>query len=196
MDYLKVWTNFREVMEPLNFEEKGRLFESMLIYAESGQEPESLEGNERFVWPTAKRDIDMAVQFRETKRQNGSKGGRPKTKENQEEPNETKENQEEPNETLKKRKEKKGTETKGNSSSINIVPLKRFVPPTVEEIKAYCDERGSYWIDPEHFVDYYEARGWILSNGKKMVDWKATVRTWEKNEKERQKQKTADDLPF
>lgn len=196
MDYLKVWTNFREVMEPLNFEEKGRLFESMLIYAESGQEPESLEGNERFVWPTAKRDIDMAVQFRETKRQNGSKGGRPKTKENQEEPNETKENKEEPNETLKKRKEKKGKETKGNSSSINIVPLKRFVPPTVEEIKAYCDERGSYWIDPEHFVDYYEARGWILSNGKKMVDWKATVRTWEKNEKERQKQKTADDLPF
>ena len=196
MDYLKVWTNFREVMEPLNFEEKGRLFESMLIYAESGQEPESLEGNERFVWPTAKRDIDMAVQFRETKRQNGSKGGRPKTKENQDEPNETKENQEEPNETLKKRKEKKGKETKGNSSSINIVPLKRFVPPTVEEIKAYCDERGSYWIDPEHFVDYYEARGWILSNGKKMVDWKATVRTWEKNEKERQKQKTADDLPF
>lgn len=196
MDYLKVWTNFREVMEPLNFEEKGRLFESMLIYAESGQEPESLEGNERFVWPTAKRDIDMAVQFRETKRQNGSKGGRPKTKENQDEPNETKENQEEPNKTLKKRKEKKGKETKGNSSSINIVPLKRFVPPTVEEIKAYCDERGSYWIDPEHFVDYYEARGWILSNGKKMVDWKATVRTWEKNEKERQKQKTADDLPF
>lgn len=195
MDYLKVWTNFREVMKPLNFEEKGRLFESMLIYAESGQEPEFLEGNERFVWPTAKRDIDMAVQFRETKRQNGSKGGRPKTKENQEEPNETKKNQEEPNETLKKRKEKKGNENKGNSS-INIIQMKRFVPPTVEEIKAYCDERGVYLIDPEQFIDYYEARGWMLAKNRKMVDWKAAVRTWEKNERDRAKERFAGDIPF
>ena len=83
-----------------------------------------------------------------------------------------------------------------NSSSKNIVTLKRFIPPTVEQIKAYCDERGSYWIDPEHFIDYYEARGWILSNGKKMVDWKAAVRTWEKNERNREKEKTAEELPF
>ena len=197
MEYLKVWTNFREVMEPLNFEEKGRLFESMLVYAESGQEPDDLEGNERFVWPTAKRDIDMAVQFRETKRQNGSKGGRPKTKDNQEEPNETKDNQEEPNETLKKRKEMKRKEKKGNQSE-NIVTLKRFIPPTVEEVKAYCNERGTFWIDPQNFVDYYEARGWMLSNNRKMVDWKAAVRTWEKNERDRQKEKQSEfyDLPL
>ena len=55
-----------------------------------------------------------------------------------------------------------------------------FKPPTLEEVKAYCIERNNN-IDPEYFVDFQEARGWVLSNGKKMKDWKATIRTWERN---------------
>ena len=56
----------------------------------------------------------------------------------------------------------------------------RFTPPTLEEVKAYCIERNNN-IDAEYFIDFQEARGWVLSNGKKMKDWKATIRTWEKN---------------
>lgn len=59
---------------------------------------------------------------------------------------------------------------------------KAFIPPTLDEIKAYCAERGN-GIDPQHFYDYQVSRGWVLSNGKKMADWKATVRTWEQREK-------------
>lgn len=59
----------------------------------------------------------------------------------------------------------------------------RFVKPTVNEVRVYCQENG-YSIDPEHFVDYYEARGWMLNNSK-MKDWKAAVRTWVRNDKER-----------
>ena len=55
-----------------------------------------------------------------------------------------------------------------------------FKPPTLEEVKAYCLERNNN-IDAEYFIDFQEARGWVLSNGKKMKDWKATIRTWEKN---------------
>ena len=55
-----------------------------------------------------------------------------------------------------------------------------FKPPTLEEVKAYCIERNNN-IDAEYFIDFQEARGWVLSNGKKMKDWKATIRTWEKN---------------
>lgn len=55
-----------------------------------------------------------------------------------------------------------------------------FKPPTVEEVKQYCIERNNN-IDAEYFVDFQEARGWVLSNGKKMKDWKATIRTWERN---------------
>lgn len=55
----------------------------------------------------------------------------------------------------------------------------RFVAPTVEEVKAYCDERNN-GIDAQRFVDYYQARGWMT--GKNHIkDWKSCVRTWERN---------------
>lgn len=56
---------------------------------------------------------------------------------------------------------------------------KRFIPPTVEEVKEYCVERRNS-IDPQRFVDYYTANGWMVGRNH-MKDWKATIRTWEKN---------------
>ena len=58
-------------------------------------------------------------------------------------------------------------------------PVKRFVKPTVEEIKAYCSERNNN-VDAETFFDFYESKGWKVGNNP-MKDWKAAVRTWEKN---------------
>ena len=57
---------------------------------------------------------------------------------------------------------------------------KRFVPPTIEEVTEYCNERGNT-IDPQRFIDYYETRGWMVGKNK-MKSWKAAVRTWEGNE--------------
>jgi hypothetical protein len=54
------------------------------------------------------------------------------------------------------------------------------MPPTFEEVAAYCTERTN-GIDPEKFIDHYEANGWVQGRGKPIVDWKAAVRTWEKN---------------
>lgn len=56
---------------------------------------------------------------------------------------------------------------------------RRFVKPTVEEIRAYCEERQN-GIDPEYFYDHYEANGWMAGKNH-MKDWKASVRTWERN---------------
>lgn len=58
---------------------------------------------------------------------------------------------------------------------------KVFVPPTLEEVEAYCRERDNN-IDAEEFFDYYESVGWKVGN-KPMKDWKATVRTWERKQK-------------
>lgn len=60
-------------------------------------------------------------------------------------------------------------------------PRTRFVPPSVEEVRAYCKEKG-YGIDPERFVDYYQANGWVQGKGKPIKDWKACVRTWANSE--------------
>lgn len=59
---------------------------------------------------------------------------------------------------------------------------KRFTPPTIEEVKAYCQERGNN-VDPERFVDFYASKGWKVGNSS-MKDWKASVRTWEKRDNE------------
>ena len=53
---------------------------------------------------------------------------------------------------------------------------KRFVKPTIEEVKAYCDENG-YKVSPERFIDYYESKGWLVGKTP-MKDWKAAVRGW------------------
>lgn len=60
MEYLKIWTSFEEIIEPLNESERGRLFTAMLHYARCEELPE-LKGNERFTWPIAKQAIDRAI---------------------------------------------------------------------------------------------------------------------------------------
>lgn len=60
---------------------------------------------------------------------------------------------------------------------------KKFVKPTIEEIRAYSNEIGA-GIDAEQFFYWYEAKGWMIGKNK-MKDWKAAVRTWKrKNSKE------------
>lgn len=58
---------------------------------------------------------------------------------------------------------------------------KRFVPPTPEEVNTYCRERNN-GIDGSEFCDFYQSKGWLVGKSK-MEDWKAAVRTWEKNRK-------------
>lgn len=58
-------------------------------------------------------------------------------------------------------------------------PRSRFVPPTIDEIKAYCLERKNT-VDAERFFDFYSANGWVQGRGKPIRDWKAAVRTWER----------------
>lgn len=62
---------------------------------------------------------------------------------------------------------------------VNNTKKKRFVKPTVEEVKQYCIERNNC-VNSEQFYDYYESNGWKVGKNS-MKDWKACVRTWERN---------------
>ena len=63
------------------------------------------------------------------------------------------------------------------------VPVsKRFVPPTPEEVNAYCQERHN-GIDGSEFCDFYTSKGWKIGKNP-MKDWKAAVRTWERSRKQ------------
>ena len=79
------------------------------------------------------------------------------------------------------------TDPLGNTNIKEIPNLKEvtsykktraFIKPTVEEVAQYCQERNN-GVDPQHFIDHYEANGWRVGKNP-MKDWRATVRTWER----------------
>jgi hypothetical protein len=61
-------------------------------------------------------------------------------------------------------------------------PRTKFIPPTVEEVRAYCESRGN-GIDPERFVAFYASKGWRIGK-EPMKDWQMAIITWEKRRKE------------
>jgi hypothetical protein len=70
-------------------------------------------------------------------------------------------------------------------NQIEVKPkVQRFIPPTPSEVNSYCKERKN-GIDGEYFCDHYQSRGWKIGKNP-MKDWKAAVRTWEKNQNNRE----------
>lgn len=58
-----------------------------------------------------------------------------------------------------------------------------FTPPTTAEVADYVADRtaqGKPRVDAFAFVDHYTSKGWMIGKNK-MKDWKAAVRTWERN---------------
>jgi len=84
------------------------------------------------------------------------------------------------------------TESESNSYSETRPRAKKFVPPTLEEVQAYCQERGNR-IDAAKFLAYYEAGHWKDSEGKPVKSWKQKIITWEKKDAERGGKKTMQD---
>ena len=73
--------------------------------------------------------------------------------------------------------EDKKEDIKNKKKEIN--KSKRFKKPSVEEIETYCNERNNN-INPNAFYDYYESKDWMIGKNR-MKDWKAAIRTWERN---------------
>lgn len=183
MNYVCLYTSYLESLAPFSDDEIGRMVRAMLTYAATGETP-LFDGNERFIWPTLKAQIDRdeaAYQERcEKNRANGAKGGRPK---NQTVITETERFSEKPKKAKEKEKEKEKEKKKENESIEADKPPTRhlFSPPSVDDVRAYCAEKG-YHVDPERFVDYYTSNGWRVGRNP-MKDWKAAVRSWERKEK-------------
>ena len=145
--YVPVFFDWTEVTEALNDQEKGRLIDAVVLYAQGGEWQQRIQGNERFLFPAFRKQIDRASEISEVRAKAGSEGGKAK-------------------QTEAKESKEKQTETK------------RFQPPTVEEVKEYCESRNN-GVDPEAFVAFYASKGWKVGN-QTMKDWKQAVITWEK----------------
>ncbi len=91
---------------------------------------------------------------------------------------------------IEKREEKDiDTEVREKSES-GTKNSSRFTPPTLEEVKAYCEERKNN-IDPVRWLDYYTTNGFMVGKVH-MKDWRASVRLWERSEGEKPKAEVID----
>ena len=173
LESFNAYHSYLDTMEALNDAECGRLFRALLEYSATGAAPE-LRGNERFVFPGMRSQIDRDIEKYNAKcarnRENGEKGGGHSPPNAPERPR-----------TPPKDKDKDKDKDKVISFPPNGVKENaRAHHPTVEEVAAYCRERGNR-VDAERFVDFYASKGWKVGN-QPMKDWKACVRTWERRE--------------
>lgn len=58
---------------------------------------------------------------------------------------------------------------------------KGFTAPTLDEVRAYCEEKGLS-VDPKAFLDYFTESNWVDSKGNKVRNWKQKLLTWQKYE--------------
>ena len=65
---------------------------------------------------------------------------------------------------------------------------KRFTPPTLDEIKAYCKEKGYTRTNPEAFYAHYDSVGWKVGKNP-MKKWKSALTGWELREGDRWRSK-------
>ena len=167
--------SYYDAIRPLSSEDRLRMYDALMDYAFAGKYPEDLPPLLNGYFVLLKPNIDSSVSKYAASVENGKKGGRPKKKPN-ENPAQT---QRKPSNKPVEKQEKERERELEKEFVAATPPHPRFIPPTVDEIKAYCTGRKNT-VDAERFFDYYSANGWKQGRGKPIVDWKAAVRTWER----------------
>lgn len=170
-DYVCLYHSYLDAMEALGDAERGRLVTAMINHSQR-REIGELSGNERYIWPMIRSQIDRDIEAYTQKCEKNRESGGKRTVANASERQRT---------VANATKEKgKGEEKEEYSPPKSPSERgKRFDPPTVEEVQAYCSERNNS-VDAQTFVDFYASKGWLVGKNP-MKDWKAAVRTWERN---------------
>ena len=153
----------------LTDEEVGRLFRALMRYHATGVADE-VEGRESIAFDFIREDIDRTEAAYKAKCEK-NRNNRLSALNNDRQQSTT---------TVNDRVQKEKEKEKEKEKDKEVIPPRRFTPPTVEQVQAYCKERGNA-VDPQRFVDFYTAKGWRVGN-QPMKDWKAAVRTWERGD--------------
>jgi hypothetical protein len=189
-----LYHDIRTPLELLTDEQRGKLFLALLNYSEYGELPDfdgALLMAFAFIRTSLDRDAEAWAEKRAKRAEAGRSGGLAKVA-NASNASSSKQNVANlavpvsvsvpvpvnvntPNTSV------------GRRTAASPPRAARFTPPTVDEVKTYCVERGSS-VDPEKFVDFYSANGWKQGKNKPIVDWKAAVRTWERSDAQQKAQ--------
>ena len=179
-----LYTDYRRQFDLLTDAELGQLIRAVMDYVETGQPPDLPAGPQMaFAFISAQIDRDMKKYHEvvEKRRVAGSAGGKQKA-------SNAKQNIAGlANASTCKQTVANLPDNVNDNDNVNDIKKKdtkvskekSFIPPTVENVREYCQE-GGYRVDAECFVDFYDSKGWLVGKTK-MKDWKAAVRNWARN---------------
>lgn len=177
-----IYRSFIEALEPLEKDDKLAVYEAISYYALDKKEPK-LTGFAKSIFTLIRPQLDANIR----KFENGCKEKLKKAKDKQEGSKD------------KAKDKQKISKSEGNvnvndnvnvneecksklESKLESKSKSKFTPPTLQQVKNYCQERVNN-VNPDKFINYYQANGWKVGKNP-MKDWKACVRTWEQNSKD------------
>jgi hypothetical protein len=167
------------ILDDLTDEQAGKLFKAIKSYHDNTEY--QVDNLIKIAMSPFKNQFDRdAGKYTDTverNRINGLKGGRPRSEPNPSKPKEPTGLIENPTKPKKADSDSKSGNDSGSESDNKKTG--RFTPPSLQEVVDYCKERSNN-VDPNNFIDHYESNGWVRGKTK-IKDWKACVRTWEKN---------------
>lgn len=182
-----VFEKFGDVCAELEESDRKELIYAINMYGMFGVEVE-LPYMLKALFISLKEDIDNSKAMRAR----GSKGGRPKGKQRvseSEKPEVSEDDEPVVSESCEpmvsddyenSESQSNPNQSKPNQSKPKV---RRFTPPSVDEVREYCSEKG-YTFDPEAFVAFYESKGWKVGRNP-MKSWQAACTTWQKRQGER-----------
>lgn len=171
LEYFPCYHSYAKKCEKLTDQELGRLFRALIKFSETGERQE-LAGRESIAFDFIADDIQRAKDAYEDKCRKNTINAAKRTVANGSDrlPSVA---------TDAKNKDKDKDKNKDKSPKGDIARA-RFTPPTLDEVAAYCSERGN-GVNPQQFIDFYTSKGWKVGD-QPMKDWKAAVRTWERRD--------------
>lgn len=179
-EWFKARNTWGIAIQSLPDDAAGRLVKALWDYTMYGVVRE-LEGPEQYILPmfiaTLEQDTARDSEISAKRAMAGSMGGRQRVAN---EANAIFATQVIANEANASNKNKNKNKNENTEQEEDKKRIRRFSPPSLEEVTEYCQSRGNH-VDPENFINFYESKGWKVGNSP-MKDWKACVRTWEKRD--------------
>lgn len=175
--YVCLYSSYLESVAPFSEAERGRLLTAMLVYAVRGEEVR-LPGNERYLWPTIKSQIDRdAAAYRERcekNRDNGKKGGRPEKRSVFEKP---KEKEKEKENEKKNEKEKESILRPGAApaeAEKTVYGKFGWIRLSAQEHARLLGELGQAELD--RCIAYIDESAQSTGNKNHWLDWEVVLR--------------------
>lgn len=184
-----LFTAYLDKFKRLTDEQFGKLARYLLEYKMTGEIPEIEDQVVGMAFDIIQLDVDKQAEKYRMKAEAGRKGGSAqkhteadviKTKQNEADESNVKQCEADASNKNKKENKNIDIDISGDRGVGEEPKSKRFVPPTLDEVRAYCRERNNS-VDPVAFYEYFTTGNWTDSKGQKVRNWKQKLITWEKH---------------